>query len=186
MAFKWTIRRLNRSGFSRRKLRGGVLHRWLGDHIMAREVWFPTRESFARAWFIGMMITLIPFLPAQTLIACAIGLVLRANLPICFILQFLSSPATVVIHLPACYLVGCLILGNDVGQAFTQIKADPMSVVSLGSAGLLFVGALALGLVIGGLGYFLIKMTWKERVRKIRTAFKPLSSRGSESGLGGA
>jgi uncharacterized protein (DUF2062 family) len=133
-----------------------------------------------------MVITLIPFLPAQTLIACAIGLVLRANLPICFILQFLSSPATAVIHLPACYLVGCLILGNNVGQAFTQIKADPMSVVSLGSAGLLFVGALVLGMVIGGLGYFLIKITWKERVRKIRTVFKPLSSRGSDSSLGGA
>jgi uncharacterized membrane protein YciS (DUF1049 family) len=61
-----------------------------------------------------------------------------------------------------------------------------MSVVSLGSAGLLFVGALVLGMVIGGLGYFLIKITWKERVRKIRTVFKPLSSRGSDSSLGGA
>lgn len=173
MAFKWTIRRLHRSGFSRHKLKGGLLHRWLGDRLVAREVWFPTRESFARAWFIGMVITMIPFLPAQTLIACAIGFVLRANLPLCFILQFLSSPATAVIQLPACYLVGCLVLGHDVSEAVTLIKAHPMSVVSLGSAGLLFVGALVLGVVIGAIGYFLIKLAWKERVVRLRAVLNP-------------
>lgn len=171
MAFKWTIRRLNRSGFSRRKLRGGVLHRWLGDHVLAKEVWFPTRESFARAWFIGMVITMIPFLPAQTILACAIGLILRANLPTCFILQFLSSPATVFIQLPACYLMGCLITGRDVGQAVAHIEADPMSVVSVGSAGLLFMGSLVLGFLVGATGYFLIKLFWRERVKKVKTGF---------------
>ena len=40
---------------------------------MAREVWFPTRESFVRARVIGMAVTLIPFLPVQTQIACSIG-----------------------------------------------------------------------------------------------------------------
>jgi len=138
---------------------------------LAKEVWFPTRESFARAWFIGMVITMIPFLPGQTLIACAIGLILRANLPTCFILQFLSSPATAFIQLPACYLMGCLITGNDVGQAVAHIEADPMSVVSVGSAGLLFIGSLAVGFLVGGTGYVLIKLFWKEQVKKARAAF---------------
>ncbi|GAB1487943.1 hypothetical protein MASR2M8_03860 [Opitutaceae bacterium] len=150
-----------------------MLHRWLGDHILAREAWLPSRESFARAWFIGMVVTMIPFLPGQTLIACGIGIFFRANLPICFILQFLSSPATAFIQLPACYLVGGLIMGHDVSQSFVQIKADPMSVVSLSSAGQLFVGALVLGTLVGALGYFLIRITWKERVKKVRTALRP-------------
>lgn len=128
---------------------------------MAREVWFPTRESFVRARVIGMAVTLIPFLPVETLIACSIGLGLRANLPICFTRPFPPSPATAVTYLPACSLVGGLILGNDGGEAFAKIKADLMRVVSLSPAWLLSVGALALWLARGGLGYFLAKITCK-------------------------
>lgn len=172
MAFKWTLRRLHRSGFSRQKLRGGVLHRWLGDHVLARDVWFPSRESFARAWLIGMIVTMIPFLPAQTVIACGIGLFFRANVPICFILQFLSSPATAFIQLPACYIVGSLLLGHDLGETLTVIKTAPKTMISLNTAGILLLGGLVLGVLVGVIGYFLTQVIWKERVKKQ----KPLPS----------
>lgn len=172
------MRRLHRWGFSRSKLRGGFLHTRLGDRVLHRELWVPTRESLARAFLVGLPVTMIPFLPLQTVIACAIGFFLGANLPVCFALQFLSSPATAVIQLPACYLVGQLLLGADLSETYAMVRAHPLSVVSAKNLEALYLGAVVLGLFCGGSGYILTRLIWREkpkRVRKPRPA-EPLQS----------
>ncbi|HEY0945052.1 MAG TPA: DUF2062 domain-containing protein [Opitutaceae bacterium] len=173
MAFKWMIRRLHRWGVSRRKLRGGFLHSKLGDRILHRELWIPNRESFARAWLVGMVVTMIPFLPLQTVIACVIGFMVGANLPVCFILQYVSNPATAVVQLPASYVVGCFVLGRDVGAALHRVRTAPSSLLSGETFGVLLLGSIVLGLVFGLAGYFLTQLLWVDRVRKKPVRPKP-------------
>jgi hypothetical protein len=163
MNFRWTMRRLNQWGLSRRKLRGGFLHTRLGDRLLEREIWVPGRESLARAFLIGMPVTMIPFLPLQSVFACSIAFWLRANLPVVFFLQYLSNPATAVIQLPACYLVGRLVLGADLGADWERVWADPMAIVTRGNLGALYLGAVVLGLMSGVVGYLLTRLIWREK-----------------------
>lgn len=162
------MRRLHRWGFSRHKLRGGFLHSRLGDRLLERELWFPSRESLARAFAIGLPVTMIPFLPAQTVIACGIGFFARANLPVTFALQYLSTPLTAAIQLPACYLVGRLLFGENPFDTFAQVRAHPAVMLSPGAIGSLYLGAVVLGVLLGVLGYVLTRAIWRERPRARR------------------
>jgi uncharacterized protein (DUF2062 family) len=144
MNFRWTMRRLHQWGLSRQKLRGGFLHTRLGDRFLEREIWIPSRQSLARAFLVGVPITMIPFLPLQSVFACGLALWLRANLPVTFLLQHLSNPLTAVIQLPLCYLTGRLILGADLSADWDLVWSDPMGIVSRGSLGALYLGAVVL------------------------------------------
>ena len=168
MNFRWTMRRLHQWGLSRQKLRGGFLHTRLGDRFLEREIWIPSRQSLARAFLVGVPITMIPFLPLQSVFACGLALWLRANLPVTFLLQHLSNPLTAVIQLPLCYLTGRLILGADLSADWDLVWSDPMGIVSRGSLGALYLGAVVLGPVVGTTGYFLTHWIWKERSLPLR------------------
>jgi len=159
------MRRLHRWGISRHKLRGGFLHSKLGDRILHRELWFPTRESLARAWLVGMPITMIPFLPLQSLIAIPVAFLVGANIPVTFLLQYLSNPATAVIQLPACYFVGSLLLGEPMGDTLRLIEHNPGAILSGHSVLALYLGSVVLGPLLGVLGYFLTHLIWRSAPR---------------------
>ncbi len=163
MNFRWTLRRLNQWGLSRQKLRGGFLHTRLGDRFLERELWVPSRQSLARAFLVSMPVTWIPFLPAQSVVACSLAFWVRGNLPVSFLLQFLSSPATAIIQLPACYLMGKIVLGADLAAEWNQAWADPMGIVTRGNLGALYLGSVVLGVATGLAGYFLTLLIWRAK-----------------------
>jgi uncharacterized protein (DUF2062 family) len=158
MQFRKLIRLLHRWGISRSKLKGGFLHSKLGDRLLEKELWLPTRESFARAWLIGIPISIIPFLPGQSVLACSLGFWIRANIPVCFALQYLSNPATLPVHLPACYLVGELVRGGDLAVAWHRALENPMAFATGQFLISLYVGAVVLGIFLGVAGYGLIQV----------------------------
>ncbi len=157
----WVLRLLHRRRLSRSRLRGTWLHSRLGDRLLDRALWRPTRDSISRAWLIGMPITLIPFLPIQSLIACAVAVCMRGNVLLCIALQFLSTPLTAPIHLPACYLVGEVVQGRSPAAVWQHLahSADP---IFTGNAVFsLYLGAVVLGAVVGLAGYGLIRLIWR-------------------------
>jgi uncharacterized protein (DUF2062 family) len=153
---------MHRRKLSRRGLRGGRLHAWLGDRILAKELWKPTRSGLARAWLIGFPITMIPFLPVQSLFACAIAVFLRANLVLCILLQFLSTPVTMVVHIPACYVVGKMLQGESPAQVYAEIGQDWRRAFARENVVPLYLGAAVLGLTGGIAGYGVIN-AWPSR-----------------------
>lgn len=168
------MRRLHRWGVSRHKLRGGFLHSKLGDRVLESELWIPTRESLARAWLVGIPVTTVPFLPGQTIVACAIGFLVRANLPVCFLLQYLSNPATAFIQLPACYFTGRYIIGLFSSQPMPSLQATlrtleahPFSVALWGEGAFaLYLGGFVLGPLLGLFAYGLTHLLWKEKPKR--------------------
>ena len=166
-AFRWFHRRQ----LTRKRLHGGFLHRRLGDRLLDKALWKPTRDSIARAWLIGFPITMVPFLPFQSLIAATIALFFRANLFLAIALQFLSSPLTAPIQLPACFFVGEVVRGRAVGTVWREITTAPREVFTGDALFSLYLGAIILGVLIGALGYVAIHGTWKDLpLRKRRAA----------------
>jgi hypothetical protein len=163
---------MHRGRFSRSRLKGSRLHFWLGDGLISKSLWQPTRESLARAWLVGFPITLVPFLPGQSIIACVAALFVRGNLLLCIALQFLSTPLTAPIHLSTCYFVGEVARGASPKKVWSEAKAAPKRVLlSVHAATSLYLGAAIVGIIGGVAGYAVIQQTWRERpaVRTQRT-----------------
>jgi uncharacterized protein len=159
---------LHRKKLSRKSMRGGFLHSKLGDRILDKALWRATPDSIARAWLIGVPITLIPFLPAQSILASIIGFYFRANLLVCVALQYASNPFTAVIQLPICYFIGRLLEGNRPSVIWNEVADRDWSLYLekptrlAGDLIPIFLGSIVLGLLLGILGYFMI-LNWGRR-----------------------
>lgn len=165
----WALRLMHRSRLSRSRLKGGWIHSWLGDRILDKKLWRPTHESLARAWLVGFPITVMPFLPAQSLFAVIAALCVRGNLLLCIALQFLSTPLTAPVQLPACYFVGELIRGVNPVKAWSHISSQPRDLFTREGAISLYLGAFAIGIIGGCLGYAIIRKTWRDKSLRRRT-----------------
>jgi uncharacterized protein (DUF2062 family) len=141
-------------------MRGTWLHSRLGDRLLDRALWKPTRESLARAWLVGFPITMVPFLPMQTIIACVVAIFVRGNLLLCIALQFLSTPFTAPVHLPACYFIGEVVRGRSPAAVWREVAAPTANVFTGDSLLSLYLGAAVLGIGIGLMGYVLLKNFW--------------------------
>jgi len=160
----WAHRWLHRRRLSRQGLKGTFLHSWLGDHLLDKSLWMPTRGSMARAWLIGIPITTIPFLPAQSLIAGVAGFFGRANLLLCIGLQFISMPLTAPVQLSACYFVGRVVRGASPFEVWHHLTAHPSSVWSSEALFTLYLGSVILGPAVGLLGYAAFMLLWPDHL----------------------
>ena len=116
---------------------------------------------------------MVPFLPFQSLIAATIALFFRANLFLAIALQFLSSPLTAPIQLPACFFVGEVVRGRAVGAVWHEITTAPREVFTGDALFSLYLGSVVLGVLIGALGYLAIHGTWKDLPLPIRRPKSP-------------
>jgi uncharacterized protein (DUF2062 family) len=155
---------MHRQRLSRSRLKGSRLHSWLGDGLISKSLWQPTRESLARAWLVGFPITVVPFLPGQSIIACVAALFVRGNLLLCIALQFLSTPLTAPIQLSTCYFVGEVARGASPAKVWSEAKAAPKKVLlSVQAVTSLYLGAAIVGIIGGVAGYAIILQTWRDR-----------------------
>ncbi len=162
----WVFRLMHRQNLSRHKMRGGRLHRWFGDRILDKALWLPTRNSLARAWLIGFPITVIPFLPAQSVFATIGALVVRGNLLLCIALQFLSTPFTAPVHLPACYFVGQVARGVNPRDVWREISHGSKHLLTGDAVTSLYLGAVIVGFLGGLLGYAILHQTWRDKPKR--------------------
>lgn len=164
----WVLRLMHKHHLSRRRMRGGMLHSWLGDRVLDKALWRPTRDSLARAWLVGFPITIVPFLPFQTFFATVAALFVRGNLLLCIALQFISTPLTAPVHLPACYLMGELVRGHDIAAVWQHVTATPRDLLSGDAAVSLYLGSVVLGIMGGAAGYAILLRTWRHPKKAVK------------------
>lgn len=163
----WVMRWMHRQKLSRSKMRGGRLHGWFGDRILDKALWLPTRNSLARAWLVGFPITVIPFLPGQSLFAVFAALVVRGNMLLCIALQFLSTPLTAPVHLPSCYFVGEVARGAHPIEVWHEISRGSRHLLTGDAVTSLYLGAVIIGIVGGLTGYAILHQTWRDRPKRV-------------------
>lgn len=161
----WLFRWMHRQRLTRHHMRGGRLHSWLGDRLLDKSLWTPTAGSLARAWLVGMAITMVPFLPGQSVLAIIAALCVRGNVLLCVALQFLSNPFTAVVQIPACYFVGEVVRGANPVEVWHHAWTDPKDLVTPHSAASLYIGSVFLGVLTGAIGYAVILKTWRQPQR---------------------
>lgn len=151
----------HRLGLSRRKLRGGHLHRRFGDRIFHSDLWKFTPKLVARAWLIAIFSAASPFLGLHMFMSIAGALIFRANLPISAALVWVNNPVTMLIYYPLAYWFGCKITHHDFSPHIDWHHAlthgwTTFQLLFVQIWKPLLVGCTIIGLIFGLFGYLLI------------------------------
>ncbi len=121
------------------------------------------RHSVSVAMFVGLFCAFLP-IPGQTLVALALALLLRANLPISIALIWITNPLTMPAIYFMTYELGRWLLDSPpVGFDF-KLSWEWFSVQGRAIVAPLVVGSVLTGLVTGTLGYFTIHQLWRWHV----------------------
>lgn len=135
---------------------------WIRPYVIKYRLLSLTRTSISRAFFIGLFVAALPPLPIQMIVASAIAVVFRANLPLSAVLVWVSNPLTIGPILLLEWWLGSMFLGLP----FTEVNFDLENWWRLAGdiARPLFVGSIAWGLISGFIGYCFIQLIWRMSV----------------------
>ena len=149
-------RRLLRAVPRRRQLRGGRLHRVLGEGLFRRELWALTEPELAKGLALGVFIGCTPTMGAQIILCGVAAFLLRVNVPIALLGSLISNPITAPLLYPVEYKLGVWLVGVPEPHELEGFAGALRSFV--GYARPLWAGSLVAGAVSGAAAYALVRL----------------------------
>lgn len=135
------------------------ISRWLNRP----ELWHLHRRSVAGAAFIGLFCAFLP-VPFQMLIAAALAILARCNLPLSVMLVWLTNPITMTPIFYFAYRLGAWLLDRQIEVATIHLTWEWLS-THIGAIGWpLLIGSLVCGWVAGLTGMIIVRLTWRFHV----------------------
>lgn len=151
----------------------------------ARRSWFLwsfKRGPLLRAIYFGSVLALLPLMGVQLPLSLLLCLLVRANLPVCAALQFITNPLSAVPVYGFTYLVGHWLLYRlgggegryDPGAALALVDGSQLLSAAGDVVGALLLGGVVVGLAIAvlvDLGWRLLAWeasVFRERYRRLR------------------
>ncbi|MGM0553311.1 MAG: DUF2062 domain-containing protein [Pseudomonadota bacterium] len=131
----------------------------LGPRLGSPDLWHLNRRSVAGAFAVGLFVAFLP-LPMQMLIAAAIAILIRVNLPISVILVWISNPVTIPPILYTAYRLGRKLLDEPARQFRVELTWEWFSTELLTVWKPLLTGSLILGTGAALAGYLLVRFLW--------------------------
>ena len=132
--------------------------RWLGPLLDRPWLWSANRRAVASGVAIGLLFGfLLPF--GQFLVAGALAVWVRANLPVAVAATFVSNPITTPVILACAYYLGALVLGLPPGSALAAELPALERAASLGAPVLTGLAIIATSMSIAG--YLFVHAAWK-------------------------
>ena len=128
--------------------------------LSSSHLWHINRQSIAKAMAIGLFIAFMP-IPFQMVVACALAIILQANVALAIALVWITNPFTIPPILYAAYKIGNLILAHTPPKMLGMKGWDQwfFDLASLWQP--IMVGLLFLALTSALLGYFATHLLWK-------------------------
>ncbi|MFO7954505.1 DUF2062 domain-containing protein [Thioalkalivibrio sp.] len=143
----------------------------LGPRLGSPDLWHLNRRSVAGAFAVGLFVAFLP-LPMQMLIAAAVALVVRVNLPISVILVWISNPVTIPPMLYLAYTIGRKLLDEPGRDMHIDWSWEWFTTELLPVWQPLLLGSVLLGAAASLAGYLLVRFLWRlnvvQRVRSRR------------------
>ncbi|HFE47686.1 MAG TPA: DUF2062 domain-containing protein [Chromatiaceae bacterium] len=128
-------------------------------------LWHINRRSVAMAFANGLFWAMIP-MPFQMVAAAASAILLRANLPISVALVWLTNPLTMPPIFYSTYRLGSLLLGTppiaNSAEFSLEYLEHSLSVIWAP----LLLGSVVAGLLLGALGYVVMRILWRQNTLK--------------------
>ena len=155
------------------RVRGSPALRVFGRLLHQPNLWHLNRRSVSRAMGVGLFWTVFP-IPFQMIPGVACAILMRANLGLALVIIWLTNPLTFPPVLYGSYRFGRVLLrqsGNAHSFEWTwQSVSEHLEEIWKP----LYAGAIAIGIILGVLGYFGTHLLWRWHVasrwrRRVRT-----------------
>lgn len=118
------------------------------------------RRSVSIAFFVGLFMAFVP-LPTQMVMAAAIAIIVRCNLPISVGLVWVSNPVTMPPIFYFAYKVGTWILGTPEQDFSFELSWEWLGTGLAAIWEPFLLGCAVCGLTFGALGYITIRILWR-------------------------
>lgn len=146
-----------------RKVRQHERLRHFGSLLHNPNIWHLNRRSVSWGSAVGIFCAFFPFV-GQSVLAAALAIALRANLPLAVLFVWVTNPFTAAPIFYGAYLVGTWTLGTPTrgvgGGQSTDWFVDQLAVIWQP----FLLGCLFSGLVCALIGFFMIRLLWRWRV----------------------
>ncbi len=152
-----------------------LIKKWMPDHASIKEhkhlqifgkllhdasLWHFNRRSVSGAFAVGLFCAFIP-LPSQMIIAAAIAIFVRVNLPISISLVWLTNPITMPPIFYGAYKIGAFVMGQEAINSDYQMTAQWFSEQLSLIWQPFLLGCFISGSIIAALGYATIRLLWR-------------------------
>jgi len=118
------------------------------------------RRSVSTAFFVGLFMAFVP-LPSQMIMAAAVAILIRCNLPISVGLVWVSNPVTMPPLFYFAYKVGAVILNTPEHKFSFELSWEWLGTELAAIWEPFLLGCAICGIVFGALGYVLIRLLWR-------------------------
>ena len=147
----------------REVLRDRSLRAVFGEMLNHPNLWHLNRYSVSWAVTVGLFMAFVPF-TSQMVLAAAVAILIRCNLPIAVALVWISNPITMAPLFFAAYKFGAWML-NVTPQAVQFEMSFAWLVNKLGAIWEPFIlGCLVLAIVTGLVGHLTVRIIWRIHV----------------------
>lgn len=131
-----------------------------GNLLHDANLWHLNRRSVSGAFAVGLFCAFIPF-PSQMVIAAAIAIVVRVNLPLSVALVWISNPITMPPLFYAAYKFGAYIMGQEPIESDYKLTLDWFSTQLDLIWEPFLLGCLIFGVFSAIVGYVGIRLLWR-------------------------
>lgn len=141
-------------------------HKYLqffGDRLHDANLWHFNRRSVSGAFAIGVFCAFVP-IPFQMILAAAIAIMTRVNLPISVALVWISNPVTMPPMFYAAYKLGVYLIGCEPLEKDFILSWQWMSTQMTFIWEPFLLGCLVLGTMAAVISYFAIRLLWRLHV----------------------
>ncbi|MGB6328798.1 MAG: DUF2062 domain-containing protein [Halarcobacter sp.] len=146
------------------KIREQKVLKLFGKFLDKKSIWSLSRKKVVAGVLIGIFVASLP-MPLQMALASILAIIFNANLPISFILIFISNPLTMPPIFYLEYAIGNIILRPE---TIIEFNFDSMYENFDQIAISLWTGALVLGIFASIICAFSVNFLWIYTVRKNR------------------
>jgi len=153
--------------------------RLFGGRLQDGNLWHLNRRSVSGATAVGLFSAFIP-IPFQMLLAAALAVFFRVNLPLSVVLVWITNPLTIVPILWVAYRIGAWLLGAPIDAMPADSTLEWITSRLSQLWGPMLTGLLVMATVSSAVGFIVVRLVWRWQVaayKRLRLAQRELKQK---------
>lgn len=136
-----------------------------GNLLHDPNLWHFNRRSLSGGMAVGLFAAFVP-IPMQMILAAAIAILLRVNLPLSVSLVWLTNPITMPPIYYGCYKLGTYLLRIPPENVEFCFSMECLSNMTGSILQPFLLGSFVIGILSASTGYLLVNILWRLHVRR--------------------